>query len=209
MFVGVPELLRLQRRLSDEWDGLKPAPQILPQAGHPPSVGAFAGGRGDTERHSSHLRCRREDSERYSLIVWFGTHPERERKQPDVELLNDAATRELEEDVRARLRLKGFDELKNEDDFPWLVLHAYGIDADGRCKLDELADDDSALALLRTCIAMSVDGFSRFHLEKAECYFERSSLERRIEKLCAMDLPERDREILGMAKEAITEPSAA
>lgn len=207
--VGVPELLRMQRRLSDEWDGLKPAPQFFLKRAILQALERLP----EDEEIQSAIRhtydVAERDSERYSLIVWFGTHPERERKQPDVELLNDAATRELEEDVRVRLRLKGFDELKNEDDFPWLVLHAYGNDVDGRSKLDELADDDSALALLRTCIAMSVDGYSRFHLEKAERYFERSSLERRIEKLCTMDLPERDREILGMAKEAITEPSAA
>jgi hypothetical protein len=126
-----------------------------------------------------------------------------------VELLSEAATQKLEEDVGVRLRLRGLDELKDENDFPWLVLHAYGNDEDGRRKLDELVGDDSALTLLRTCIAMSVDGHSLFNLQKAEHFFERPSLERRVEKLRGMDLAERDREILEMAGEAMAElPSA-
>jgi len=207
VLAGVPELLRLQRRMSDEWEGLKPAPQIFLKRAIFQTLGRLPEGddRENAIRHAYEIA--ELDSERYSLIVWFGSHPERERRQPDVELVSEAVTRELEEDLRSRLQSRKLSELMAEDDFAWLVLHAFGNDAEGRRKLDELADEDAALALLRTCVAMSMEGHSLFNLQKAERYFERAALQRRVDELGGTNLTAADREILEMAKEAMAEPA--
>ena len=204
---GVPELLRLQRRMSDEWEGLKPAPQIFLKRAILQTLGRLS--ESEDRKNAIHraYEIAELDSERYSLIVWFGSHPERERRQPDVELVSEAVTRELEEDLRSRLRNRELSALMAEDDFAWLVLHAFGNDAEGRRKLDEAANEDAALALLRTCVGMSMEGHPVFSLQKAEGYFERAALERRVDELGATTLTEADREILEMAKEAMAKPA--
>jgi hypothetical protein len=54
---------------------------------------------------------------------------------------------------------------------------------------------------------MSMEGHSLFNLQKAERYFERAALQRRVDKLGGTNLTEADREILEMAKEAMAEPA--
>jgi hypothetical protein len=205
---GVTELLSLRRRLSDEWEGLRPAPQVFLKRAMQSAIELLPEGE-DQEAAIRHAYDFAEtDSDRNSIFVWFGNHPQRERKQSN-ELLSEATTRELEADLRARLRLRDPNDLMDEDDFPWLVFLAYGYDDDGRRMLDELADDECCLALLRSCMGVSFEGHPSFSIRKAEQLFERPALVRRIEKMKESDMSDRDRDLLEMVESAIADESKA
>ncbi|MBS1894715.1 MAG: hypothetical protein JST59_25725 [Actinobacteria bacterium] len=205
---GISELLRTRHRLSDEWEGLRPAPQLFLKRAMQSAAEVLPKGE-DREaalRHAFDLA--ETDSDRYAIFLWFGTHPQRGRKESG-EFLSEAVTQELEEDLRARLRLWDLKDLMGEDEFAWLVVLAYGHDEEGRRRLDELADDACCLALLRSCVGFSIDGQSSFSVAKAEHLFERPVLSRRVARMGNGDLSENDRNLLGMAERALADLSQA
>ena len=209
VLVGAAELLRLQRRLSDEWDGLRPAPQIFLKRAIRSALEALPDEGAEREGTIRQIyEGAEKDSERFALISWFGTFPERERKQRETELLSEASTQELEKDLRARFSLRDPNELMDESDSAWLIFLGFGNDEDGRRKLDELADNNCALALLRACVAFSLEqGDSVFSLNKAERLFERPVLVRRIKEMQEEELTANDRDILSLAEAALASTS--
>lgn len=207
--VGAAELLRLRARLSDERADLRPSPQFYVKRAVLAILRTVAD---DTKRQEileEIYGTAESDSDRWWLLRWFGTYPDRERRSAEVELLDSEATTRLETDLRERVRSKGPKEILDEDSLSQLVWCGYADDEERA--LEEVAGDALMLALLRSLTGFSIDSNEPyFNLARAERLFGRAFLIGRVEQLRRAEaLTAKDRSVLDLAEGAFKSEAVA
>jgi hypothetical protein len=209
--IGAGELLRLQSRVPDDQEFLRPAPKIYLKRAIQ-TVLAVVSDPSERQRVLEGIYESAEgDSERLSVLHWFGTFPQRERKQPDAEILNEEATTRVEEDLRTRVRALSPEQLLEEEELVWLVFVGFGNDDEGRAELKKRIDDRMMLRLIKACTGMSLDdGETFFNLRTADRLFERGWLREGVARLQKVSgLSAQDQEVLEKAVAALDTPPDA
>jgi KAP family P-loop domain len=149
------------------------------------------------------------NSQRWWLLSWFGTYPQREKRNQEEELLNESKTEELGRDLRERIRQQSPAGLAAEEDL-FMLLYA-ARDSDEAAAEQLLSDDSLMLEALRRSVqpvqTMGIEGYviseeTRFNQENFDRLVSRDYLVQRVEALLAAtptDSP--DRSVLEVASD--------
>lgn len=206
--VGVLEFLKLESRLPDEEDPLPSLSRFYLKR----TIGTLLNAIPEAGEQASTLRQIFNDvpteSERLNLIYWFGTFPDRERKQPELEILDEGLTRQLQEELNQRVRAKGIDAVRDEPKFTRLITEAFSGDESYRRQLANGLDDSTLLLLLHSFVAFSINANKTiFDLGRAEQLFTRDFLLDRIARMDGDALTGADQDMLALLQTALDHPA--
>jgi hypothetical protein len=204
--VGVAELLKLESRLSRERDPFRPVPHfylknaIRAVLSALPSIGERQNGLMNVFDSAP------TESERFNLIYWFGTFPDKEEKRPEFEILSEKQTKQLQVDLNARSREMGPIALREEPMFHWLIFDAFQGDQ-YRDELEKSIDNVTLVILLQRFVTLSLNRNEMyFNLDRAEQLFSRDFLLERLHQLNE-DAAQSDLDTLSLLKAALDNSS--
>jgi hypothetical protein len=206
--VGALEFMKLAPRLPDEEDPLPSLARFYLKR----TIGALLNAIPEAGERASTLRQIFNDvpteSERLNLIYWFGTFPDRERKQSELEILDEELTRQLQEELNQRVRAKGIDAVRDEPQFTRLIIEAFSGDESYRRQLASSVDDSTLLLLLQCFVVFSINtNKTIFDLGRAEQLFSREFLLDRIDRMNGDALTGTDQDTLALLRTALDHPA--
>jgi len=204
--IGVSQFLKLESRLPEEDGPFRPVPSFYLKN----AIRAVLEVLAEVSERAAVLKevfdTASTESERFNVILWFGSFEQRERKQPEFEILSDEETTQLQEDLDKRVRVKGPNALIDEPRFKWLVFDAYRNNSKHQKEFADSVEDTTLLAILHRFVTFSLDdNRTVFDLQRAEELIPEPALLERIERMDDATLAQSERQMLSLFRSALAQ----
>lgn len=201
--VTVSQLLALETRLPEEDGPFRPVPSFYLKNAIRAILEVLSGASERQECLEQAFSNASTESERFNLMLWFGSFEERERKQQEFEILSVDQTRQLQQDLNNRVRSIGPNALVDEPRFKWLVFDAYRGDGIHQQEFLDSVEDKTLLHILHRFVTFSLDSNANvFDLGRAEELIPQAALLDRIEEIEDAKVTQSDREMLSLLRSA-------